>query len=261
MGKATTLPNDVKKTQVVLTTYDEETDTTKVVTRDGKNWYSKYGSNWSEEDPNKGHTPKYDPAQEEYDEPEASIREEVIEGEEEEEAPPPKTEAELKAEAAASKAANVRTAAAQKKAASEGGPQNKQNELLNRQARLAGEGVTNQAPIDGGPGGSGGIRTLTEREIEILEESEEGAEARKAERQEAIAAAPGIDNTLPDAEAEAEVAGLKEEVARLRKELQQKNIMVAKQQVAMAGKSEGVPVDDSAPVFIAPSPMAGPMSW
>jgi len=293
MGKATTLPDGVKKSQVVLTTYDEDTDTTKVVTRDGKNYFSKYGSNWSEEDPNGGgHAPKYDPAQEENIDPEqegeGEENENVAEGrapdqddddaqadaqtgvdEPEAKPVPPKSEAELKAEAAASKAANARTAAAQKIAASEGGPVNDENELLNRQARLAGEGVTNQAPVDGGPGGTA-KRTLTKREIELLE----GSEAAKAARQ---AARPGIDNELPPegselpgkpnepplggslalAEKDEEIAALKSEIGKLKQDLMQKNAMVAKYQVAMRGKFEGPPMDESAPSYIAPSPMAG----
>jgi len=276
MGKATTLPDGVKKAQVVLTTYDEATDTTKVVTREGKNWFSRYGSNWSEEDPNGGHKPVYDPAQEEQDDPEDDPREgegqeneNVAEGraadeddeptvdDPEKEPAPPKSEAELKAEAAASKAANQRTAMAQKIAAAEGDPNaGKQNELLNRQARLQGEGVTNQAPVDGGPGGGGASRTLTEREIELLEGSEAAKEKRQTERQDAIANAPGVDNTLPP-EGEAELATLRAEVTKLKGKILQKDAMIAKMQVYMRGKFEGHEVDPDEPAHVAPSPMAG----
>jgi hypothetical protein len=272
MGKATTLPDGVKKAQVVLTTYDEATDTTKVVTREGKNWFSRYGSNWKEEEPDAGHAPKYDPAQEEQDDPEegeGQKNENEAEGRaaDEDDAPtvddpekepaPPKTEAELKAEAAASKAANQRTAMAQKIAAAEGDPNaGKQNELLNRQARLQGEGVTNQAPVDGGPGGGGAARTLTEREIELLEGSEAAKEKRQAERADAIANAPGIDNTLPP-EGEAELATLRAEVTKLKGKILQKDAMIAKMQVYMRGKFEGVDVDPDERAHLAPSPMAG----
>jgi len=301
MGKATTLPDGVKKAQVVLTTYDEATDTTKVVTREGKNWFSSYGSNWSEKDPAEGHAPKYDPAQEEQNDPETDTGEDettpdeddpkegegqenenVAEGRlaDEDDAPtvdepekkpaPPKSEAELKAEAAASKAANQRTAMAQKIAAAEGDPNaGKQNELLNRQARLQGEGVTNQAPVDGGPGGGGAARTLTEREIELLEGSEANKEKRKDARAEKIENAPGIDNTLPEEAAE-ELAALKEENSKLRLELRRKNAMIDKQQVALRGKFEGrvADADDeegagsvgpgkNSPAHLAPQPMAG----
>jgi len=264
MAKATTLPNDLKKSQVVLNTYDEASDTTKVVTRDGVHWYSKSGGEWTERDPNNG-GPLYDPAQEEQNDPEAMIREEqdVLEGEEEE--PPAKTEAELKAEAAANKAAKARTVAAQAIAASEGsGEASKQNNLLNRQARLAGEGVTSSHVVDSGPGGSGGIRTLTEREIEILEGSEAAKAARKDERPTVDTGGPVVDEEgrahariMDDTKQRDEIAALKAEIAKLQSDLRQKNNMVLKQQVALRGSKEGPPVDESAPVFLAPSPMAG----
>jgi hypothetical protein len=310
MAKATGLPEGVKKAQVVLNTYDEDTDITKVVTRDGKHYYSKAGDDWSEEDPNNGDGPKYDAAQEEYDDPEqegeGQRNENVAEGRAEDEddddatgakPAPPKTQAQLKAEAAENKAANLRTQAAQKLAAAEGSPEaTTQNALLNRQARLAGEKVTDQHPVDSGPGGSGGIRTLSQREIEILE----GSEKAKAARQEAR---PGIDQGLPetpegeepplggkppepplggslsdeqgrayarimdDTRAREEMDALKKEVADLKLEVRRKNAMIDKQQVALRGKFEGRSADDddddddgpgkNSPAHLAPQPMAG----